>query len=233
MRDPDGLKDALRRIDNASYGAYKRIAGRWRLGDVELLIDHVQGDPFAAPSRIRLRAPTGISPDLIVDRDAREAIEDFLLRSLSEALDPGGRSRRASTPAHRGSGRSGAIELYRPGPEILERSALRIDADGGAEIRLRIGLPARGRRILGREAWGLLAEDLPQAAETLLDVVGVEAHIASVRTQRALRRQLGERGLIAFIADGSVLPRASGVEEGPLPGAVAFHSPPSLRVSLD
>ena len=120
MRDPDGLKDALRRIDNASYGAYKRIAGRWRLGDVELLIDHVQGDPFAAPSRIRLRAPTGISPDLIVDRDAREAIEDFLLRSLSEALDPGGRSRRASTPAHRGSGRSGAIELYRPGPEILE-----------------------------------------------------------------------------------------------------------------
>ena len=90
MRDPDGLKDALRRIDNASYGAYKRIAGRWRLGDVELLIDHVQGDPFAAPSRIRLRAPTGISPDLIVDRDAREAIEDFLLLSLSEALDPGG-----------------------------------------------------------------------------------------------------------------------------------------------
>jgi len=232
MHDPDGLKDALRRIDNASYGAYKRIKGAWRLDDLELRIDHVQGDPYAAPSRVRVLAPTAVDPDSLTDRDTRDATEDFLLRRFGDELDPAGGGRRASTPARRGSGKSGAIEVYRPGPEVVERSALRLHPDGTAEIRLRVGLPARGRRILGRQAWALLAEDLPRAARALLDLHGLDAHVHSVRIQRGLRRQLAEHGLVAFLAEGSVLPRVSGIDDAPLPDAVPVQSPPSLRVSL-
>ncbi len=41
-----------------------------------------------------------------------------------------------------------------------------------------------------------------------------------------------ERKLCAFIADGSVLPRESGVSEKPMRDAVAFRSPESLRITL-
>lgn len=232
MHDPDGLRTALDRIDGASYGAYKRIRGTWRLGALTLIVDHVQGDPYAAPSRVRLRVPTPLDGARLPDGDAREAAEDFLLRRFGSHIDPSPRGRRARSPGRRGSGRSGAIEVYRPGPEITERTGLRLLPDGTAELRLRVGLPARGRRVLGRQAWALLAEDLPHAAETLSDLDGLDAHLASVRIQRGLRRQLADRGLVAFIADGSLLPRRSGVDPRSLEDAVPFHSPPTLRVTL-
>jgi len=48
-----------------------------------------------------------------------------------------------------------------------------------------------------------------------------------------LRQQLPERGLVAFIPDGAILPRRSGVDERPLlADAVPFHSPETLRVEF-
>ena len=226
MPDLADLQALLRRIDGASYGAYKALRGPWDLGAVQLHVDRVQGDPFAAPSRVRVQLPCEAARAFEGDRDRREATEDWLLRRAGSTL---GHTRR-------GSGKSGLIELVRPGPEVVERSALRLLGDGRIEARVRVGLPARGRRILGREAWALLAEDLPQLETALdLDAAAIDdlaAHVDSVLAQRALRRGLVERGLVGFIADGSVLPRTSGVDQAPLGGAVPFRSPPSLRVQL-
>lgn len=124
--------------------------------------------------------------------------------------------------------------MYRPGPEVCERSALRVFADGTVEVRFSAGLPARGRRVLGRQAAALLTEDIPRAAHTLrvADDPGLQAHIKSVRRQQALRDALHGAGLIAFIEHGSVLPRASGVNSAPLPDAVPFQVPESLRCAL-
>lgn len=105
--------------------------------------------------------------------------------------------------------------------------------DGRVEVRFSIGLPARGRRVLGREAAGLLLDDVPEAARRLVVAPDFGPHLDSVARQRALRRALREAGLVAFIEDGSVLPRASGVDTRPLPGAVPFLAPESLRVTLD
>jgi predicted ABC-class ATPase len=244
--DREELRAGCRRLDGRQYPAYKDLRGRWDLGEVLLSLDHVQGDPFAAPSRLRLRVQTGLAA-LAADPDARLAAEDWLLRRFAAAL-PGaraagdGRDRRsggggrARGGERRGSGRSGEITVYRPGPEIVERSALRLLADGRAEVRFSVGLPAGGRRILGRQAAALLLEDVPGAARALMGVAddpGLAAQVASVRAQRALRRQLAPRGLVAFVADGAVLPRASGISQAPLAGAVAFESPPSLRVTLE
>jgi len=243
--DIERLRDECRRIDGRQYPAYKDLKGRWDLGDVLLSIDHVQGDPYAAPSRLRLRVQTGLA-SLVDDPDAKLAAEDWLLRRFVAALpdrrdqDFGGDHRRGGDRARggqrRGSGKSGEIGIYRPGPEIVERSALRLLSDGRAEVRFSAGLPAGGRRILGRQAAALLLDDIPRAADALRDAwddPDLQAHVASVKAQRGLRRQLKARALVAFIADGAVLPRASGVAQSPLADAVPFASPDTLRVTLD
>lgn len=216
------------RIDGRPYGAWKDLRGHWELDDWTLMVDRVQGDPFAAPSRVRVRIPTSIDPQLARDRDRREAAEDWLLRRFGDGL----RGQR------RGSGRSGAIEVLRPGPEVVPRSAVALHRDGSVEVRFRIGLPARGRRILGREGRALLLEDVPGAAarvdpDTHALRTALDRHVRSVVHQRALRRALPDHGLIAFIADGSVLPRASGVSQQPLADAIAFTAPESLAITLE
>jgi predicted ABC-class ATPase len=192
---------------------------------VILHVDRVQGDPYASPSRIRILAPTGLSRELTRDPERRLAAEDWLLRRFGAQLH--GRAQ--------GSGRSGRMEIYHPGPEVTERSALRLHADGTAEARFAVGLPARGRRILGRQAAQLLLDDVPRAAQALrvADPTELDAHVASICRQRALRRALPSRNLVAFIANGSLLPRASGVDQRPLDDAVPFTSPPSLEVEIE
>ncbi|MBX2803115.1 MAG: ABC-ATPase domain-containing protein [Myxococcales bacterium] len=225
MIDTERLQRLLDRIDGRSYPAYRDLKGRWRLGEVTVVVEHVQGDPFAAPSRLSVEVDVGLG-EHAEDPDAAEATEDFLLRRFAAGL----RSSR------RGSGKSGQLRCYRPGPEICERSAVRLHVDGRVQVRFAAGLPARGRRVLGREARGLLMDDVVHAALGLrLDAAAQQAlaaHIASVQRQRALRRQLADHGLVAFVENGSRLPRSSGITQAPLDDAVPFTSPESLAVTL-
>ena len=229
-RTLQALREALLRIDGRGYGAYKRIAGAWRAGPLTLFIDHVQGDPFAQPSRLRLRLSPeahGIPADLWDSPPRRAALTDFVLRRFAEA---------AARQARRsGSGHSGSIFVDAGGAEILARSGCAIGPEG-LEVRFRVGLPARGRSVLGRAAAQLLCEALPAAARALrwsqLDQQAAQAFVDLADDHAHLQALLAERGLVAFMRDGSVLPRASGVSSAPLPGAVPFESPPSLRVTL-
>lgn len=225
MPDSPRLRALLQDIDGRQYPAYRDLRGRWRLGEAMVTVDHVQGDPFAAPSRLRLQVDTGISPAICQDADQRLAAEDWLLRRFGGVL--GGE--------RRGSGRSGLLSVYRPGPEVVERSSARLGPDGRVELRFAAGLPAGGRRILGRQAWEMFSQDIPEAAEAMWvpDHPDLARHIQAVCTQRALRRQLDARGLVAFVADGALLPRASGVSQAPLAGAVLAQAPAALRVTLD
>lgn len=217
------LRSALDRIDGRPYPAYRDLGGRWSVGDLDLVVDHVQGDPFAAPSRLRVFVPSGLG-GFAADPVQRMAAEDALLRRFVAGL----------THTRRGSGRSGVLQVYRPGPEIVERSALRLHRDGTVEVRFAAGLPARGRRVLSREAWALLADDVPRGARAVQCAPeAIAAHVHSVVSQQALRSQLHDRGLVAFLADGSVLPRRSGVDRRPLPDAVPLHAPARLAVELD
>lgn len=60
------------------------------------------------------------------------------------------------------------------------------------------------------------------------------AHVNCVCDQEYLRSQLKSHNLVAFVADGAILPRAAGNNESPLPrhDAVLFTSPPSLRIKF-
>jgi predicted ABC-class ATPase len=218
------LEKILRRIDGRGYKAYKELQrSRFDFGDFELLIDHVQGDPYAAPSRLRARIDlhtADLPPSVLSPGPRRRATRDFLARAF----------RRAS----RGS-REVAIDAG--AQTVLERSACLID-DQAIELRFTLNLPAAGRRILGRQAQRLLSERLPEivrrsALAANLDLQALLDHAATIEDQVALRAALPAADLVAFIADGARLPRRSGVDDRPLADAVASASPDSLRVTLE
>ncbi|KAI9003870.1 hypothetical protein DFJ74DRAFT_693920 [Hyaloraphidium curvatum] len=126
-----------------------------------------------------------------------------------------------------------------PGQQVLERSSvvlLGAPETGTVEVRMTANLPAQGRTILGRQAEELLTKALPRLVRSALTYSTVEDKKAmadfvdSVEAQRDLRRQIVAAGLVAFVPDGAILPRASGASDLPLAdGAVGFRSPPSLR----
>ena len=227
------LISILRRIDGGSYKSYREIRGAWETDGLTLLVDHVQGDPFAAPTRVRLRVPAelaGFPDELTSSRTRRVAVGDFLTRRLVEVAGP--------LSLRSGSGKGGLIEIDTPGQQVLDHTSCRID-DELVEVRFVVGLPAAGRLVLGRVAAEILTERLPTLAGRVLryaalDAAALRRHVEVVEDAAALRAGLVSRGLVAFVADGAILPRRSGVDERPLEvGAVAFHSPPSLCVELE
>jgi predicted ABC-class ATPase len=222
------LRRALRRIDGRGYKAYKEIAGRYAEGELALFVDHVQGDPFAAPSRLRARLPNPWPPELFASRVRQIALEDFLARAVARAIRRGGGGRR-------GSGKSGLVAIDAGGQEVLERTAV-VACGDFVEARLEVGLPAAGRRVLGREAEALLCDALPRAVRTgLCEAPGEEARrfVECVENQEAIRAQLRERELVAFVGESAILPRESGVSDRPLRDAVPFRAPEELRIELE
>jgi predicted ABC-class ATPase len=235
MTNSQHLYQQLLDLDQRSYKAYKDIQGRYSFADFTLIIDHVQGDPFAAPSRLRVLVPQAKAqfPKALYATRSREiALRDYLNRQFDRIAN--------TLSGKRGSGKSGLIAIVRPGQQVLERTSLFID-DQQVEARFVVGLPARGRSILGHQAAELLCEDLPEiVARSLyyaaLDADAMQQHVETVEDANWLRQQLRDRGLVAFVPDGAILPRRSGVDDRPLPSQdqpVAFQSPPSLRVEFD
>jgi predicted ABC-class ATPase len=217
------LKQTLRRIDGRGYKAYKDLQGRrYRFDDYTLIIDHVQGDPYAAPSRLRVVVPAekaALPASCLANADRCRATRDFLARAFRSAI-------RSLRP----------VTIDAGAQAVLDRSACLIES-GSVELRFTVKLPAAGRRILGREAFQLLAEHLPRAVSqsclaAKLDLAALQRHWAAVEDQASLRAALDDAGLIAFIADGAILPRRSGIDDRPLPDAIVWSAPESLEVTL-
>ncbi|MFW5947017.1 MAG: ABC-ATPase domain-containing protein [Gemmatimonadota bacterium] len=234
--DPiDTLLEDLRQLDGRGYRAYKSVRGSYAAERLVLHIDHVQGDPYASPSRFRAvvePAAAGFPPWALRSAPRRRAAADFLNRALYRAFREAG-----GAP---GSGKSGELRVLRPGQEVLDRTSVAVAGDGTVEARFRVGLPARGRRILGRAAAELVGGTLVRALEAglyfeNLDADALRRHVETVEDAVHLRSQLRGEGLVAFVAEGARLPRRSGIDDRPLQGddVVAFRTPASLRVTLE
>ena len=221
----------LSRLDGRGYKAYKSIAGRYDFGDFALCVEHVQGDPFAAPSRLRVCLPArvaGFPPELWENVSRRVGLEHYLAEQFAA------QARRFSR--RRGTGHSGEIRIDAPGQQMLPRTAVRVGAQG-VEARFTVGLPAAGRRILAREAIALLTEDVPAVVRSSLraaavDLASARRYALTAEDADFLRSRLASLGLVAFVADGALLPRRSGVDDRPLPNGLPFRSPPSLRTEV-
>ncbi len=221
-RDADRLSEELRRMAGASYGRYKSLRGDWDFGDFTLSIDKVQSDPFAPPSRISVRVPadTVALPDHAWRSPVRRrATADYLIRRAYRVL------------------KGAKLRIDSGAQEVIERASGRIE-DGAVLLRLGIELPGHGRRIDARTAESELCDRLPDMVDALrwdeLDQDEAVAFADTVEDTVALRGELSDLGLVAFVADGSVLPRHSGVSDRPMDGSkvVPFRSPDTLRTTV-
>ena len=234
MATSETLRQVLYRIDGRGYKAYKDIAGTYQFADFTLAVDYVQGDPFAAPSRLRALIPSavaGFSDRLFANGSRAIGLSCFLARAFAAETHRG--------LTRRGSGKSGEIRIEAPGQQVLANTAVQVHGDGTVEARFTVGLPAQGRRVLGRQACQMLLEELPRIIESSLLARSHQEkelwrHAAANEDADALRSMLAERSLIAFVADGSILPRSSGVDDRPMGGeeVIPFSSPESLRIAF-
>ena len=235
MQTAAELRSLLNRIDRRGYPAYKDARGTYQFPNYILSIDHVQGDPFAAPSRLSILVKgraAGFPPELYDRPHRRIALQDQLTRRFGAAAE------RFSFQA-KGSGQSGLIAVSRCGQEVLERTACRLDPKSGDVLmRFQVGFPANGRTVNAGELGKILFDFLPKCAEQALfyqniDRERLRAAVDLAEDQHCVREQLPGLGLCAFVANGSVLPRASGVSSKPMGDGVKFMSPKELEVTLD
>ena len=232
MKNYKELEKVLFSMDGKSYSAYKSLKGEYKFEKYVLAIDHVQSDPYAPPSKMRAimdRKICGIPYELTDTKDKNIAVSDFLTRNFYREIQKSGND---ST----GTGGSGRIFIDRCGQEILERTSVLIKEDK-VEVRFEMGMPARGRRIMGKAAQKIIFEQLPEIVEKSiiydnLNKKTLNEQVILVLDQEYARKMLKEKGLVAFVANGSVLPRESGVSDKPMKNAVKFKSPEKFEVTL-
>lgn len=223
----------LSSIHRKSYPAYKGLKGIYDFGTYLLCIDHVQGDPFASPSNVSIRLPrktAGFPAFCFASPCTRIALQDYLTRNFEEQIQ------KFSFRA-KGSGKSGLISITRCGQEILERTACQI-TEKDILVRFTVGFPANGRTINAPELEKIFFDFLPQCVARALCYKNlpartVEQVIWLAEDQEFIRGELERRNLAAFVADGAVLPRQSGISQKPMKGSIPFQSPDSLRIQMD
>src|SRR5918993_1518968 len=229
------LRSTLDRIDRKGYGAYKDLSGSYDFGSFTLFVDRVQRDPFAPPSLIRVRTKENpFDAALFENPERRVACEDFLTRSVERGIQ-------RVVRGNRGSGGSGRIEIQHTSQVVLPRTSMVVEREY-IEARMAVGLPARGRSVDAHAARTMLLEELPEVVRRGLvpapgggvDVERASLHVETIEDAEYLRGLLPELGLVAFVADGAVLPRESGASDRPLGGGgVPFASPEEYRVEVD
>ena len=233
MKGSMELKNELFKIDGKGYKAYKALEGRYDFKKYVLSIDHVQGDPFASPSRVRVIIDNKVAqiPEELFDNKNKEiAVCDFLTRLFSKNI-------KNQSEKIFGSGKSGLIEISRCPQEILERTAI-IRNKNFFEARFYVGFPARGRSVLARELEKIIFNIIPNIVENTfiyknINKLNLINRVKLIEDQFYIRKNLKEKGLVAFVANESILPRESGVSARPLRNGKKFISPQALEVEFD
>ncbi len=233
MKNSLDLKKLLSSIDGKSYGSYKSLADKYNFKNYILSIDHVQGDPFASPSKIQIimNQETAKFPVELFDTDYKKiALEDYLTRLFYSNIN------KFSSKVF-GSGKSGLISISKCDQEILQRTAIIISSNE-VQVRFEVGFPARGRTVLSRELEKILFEFLPQIIDNTLiydnlNKSSIKNRIELSEDQSYIRKYLKENNLVAFIANGSILPRESGISTKPLKNGLKFSSPKSMEIEIN
>ena len=218
----DQLTATLKKIEKQNYRAYQQIKGQYDFTDFTLFIDHVQGDPYASASRFRAtRAWSLTGLEWLKDESPafQRAARDFIARSFEQFAK-----------------QENTVSIALNGQTVLDSTAV-LFTEEGIELRFRVNLPAEGRSVLGKKANNILTFHLPKfirraTLERELDKEAMVKHCQVVEDQSALREQLEAHNLVAFVANGSVLPRIAGNCDLPMKEAVEFMAPESLQVTL-
>ncbi|MCG6234603.1 ABC-ATPase domain-containing protein [Vibrio furnissii] len=218
----DLLTSILKKLEKQNYRAYQQIKGQYDFGDYTLYIDHVQSDPYASASRLRATRSWSLTGlDWLREKSPsyQRAARDFIARSFAEFAK-----------------QENSISISLSGQTVLDSTSV-VFTDDGIELRFRMSLPAEGRDILAKKALNILTFHMPKfirraTIERELDKDALIHHCEIIEDQDSLRDQLADQGLVAFVANGSVLPRLAGNCDLPMKDAVPFTAPSALEVTL-
>lgn len=219
----DQLTATLKKIEKQNYRAYQQIKGQYDFGDYIFHIDYVQADPYASASRVRAIRPWSVTGlQWLTEQSAayQLAARDFIARQFAELAK-----------------QESSVSIALTGQTVLDSTAV-LFTDQGIELRFRINLPAEGRSVLGKKADNLLTFHLPKyirraTLDRELNKKALIHHCQIIEDQEYLRAQLDKQGLIAFVGNGSVLPRIAGNCDLPMKGAVEFRAPSSQQVTIE
>lgn len=245
------LQRTLEQMEGRGYNFYKDLMGPqgWEMegcDGAKVFFDRVQGDPYAPPSWVRVRLPSSAAEfpaEYVTKSHVRNtALCDFLTRVMADMLKGGTGTDWTTAVSGGGWGGSkgGDVNIDAPGQYVLPRTSL-VVTSAFAEVRLTMSLPARGRSVEGQRAAQIVGGLMDVVKRSMyfdaIDKEKLRSHILSVEDQEAARAQLEELGLVAFVANGSILPRKSGVDDRPMttkddPNLVTFKSPDSMETTI-
>ncbi|EEX31978.1 MULTISPECIES: ABC-ATPase domain-containing protein [Vibrio] len=218
----DQLTATLKKIEKQNYRAYQQIKGQYDFGDYTFFIDYVQADPYASASRVRAVRPwslTGLQWLRETSEAYQVAARDFIARSFAEFAK-----------------QENSVSIALTGQTVMDSTSV-LFTDEGIELRFRVNLPAEGRSVLGKKTNNILTFHLPKfirraTLERELDKEALVHHCQIVEDQEFIRSKLDEYNLLAFVGNGSVLPRVAGNCDLPMKDAVALTAPESLQVTI-
>ena len=237
MFNEQTLKEKIESLNGRDYGACQSLKGQYEFPKkIRLIIHRIPKDPYAPPHtgiyRVQVEREHSDIINFKTDSKITQiAFSDFLARSFFNAC-------KKISKGSRGTGFSGVITIEKPGQCILQRNSVIINKDI-IEVRCFLGIPAKGRKIQSKITEEMFLSELPEIIEASLfkknvNIENLNNHIHTAVDSEFLRRKLDTRGLIAFIANNSSLPRESGTSDLPMnhQEVVPFLSPPSLEVEL-
>lgn len=226
----------LNDMDGKSYQTYHALLGKaYDAEDYLIRFLHIQGSAGAFPATVVQlemdHRKMGLDRSSLASSPRRLATADFLLRAFGEAVENHARQNRGA----QGSGSFQPLELP---PQVLQRNLVRFD-DASVRLAFHISLPgSEDNRIAAAHAIAMFEEELPAIVGSLRRSAGsgraLQAHCDVVEDMIDLQNRLSQYNLVAFVADGAMLARQSGISQSPLKdGAVEFYAPDDLAVAVD
>lgn len=237
LLDKNIIRQILDDIDNKDYVNYQNLVGGYDYSLFKLIVEHIPKDPFAPPHSGLYRLQVQRNDERIINFDTRSKIQtiafaDYLARVFYDACEK-------ISKGLNGTGYSGLITINKPGQAILERSNV-VVSDDVIELRCFLGMPGNKRIITSSIAEQMLMTELPAIVEASLlkeniDYTALKKHIETAEDSEYLRNKLDSLGLVAFIANDSILPRESGMSDLPMSKtkAISFTSPETLSIEID
>ena len=230
MASEDVLRKTLKNADGKPFMKYKGLTNNFVMDDFELIIDEVQNDR-AGHSRMRVRVPmrlAGFPEDTYNTRSREIALRDLIARRFWESARTHARS-----PIPKTDG--GEIYIPRPGQEVLERNSV-IISPFFVEVRFTADLPSMGGKVSAVATEMLIFSRIRTiVSESMLYSCYKQSklynHLQVNENADAIRAVLDEKGLVAFIAEGSILPRRED-DLAPMVDAVPFACDDNLMVEI-
>ncbi len=225
----------LKTLEGKQFGDYGGLLDRvFSCRRYTLRFIHIQGSPGANPASVcHLRfsyAQLGLAASCLQNAPRRMATADYLLRAVFRGVEKHARQ-------NRGAMGSGSFQPLQLPPQVLQRNVVAFGRKF-VHIAIRISLPgSRENRILGRQASHMFDQEIPGIVDVLFASVRraskIRSHCDTVEDMVWLQGRLDALGLVAFVGDGAILPRRSGISQQPMDkGAISFSAPEALAVTV-